>query len=57
MVALLVCAAMGHHHLALGFWLPVGAIGTALFVFRYRRFWRWFGESVFRGVASLDPIP
>ena len=53
-ISLVVCAGLGHHHVTLAFWVPVGAVATALFVFRFRRFWRWFGESVLRAVAALE---
>jgi hypothetical protein len=53
-IALLVCAAMHRHHLALAFWLPAGIVLTVLFVLRFRRFWRWFGESVLRSIAELE---
>jgi hypothetical protein len=53
-VGLLVCTALGHHHVLVGFWCGLGVVGTVLFIYRFRRFWRWYGESVLRGVAELE---
>ncbi|MHB1973169.1 MAG: hypothetical protein ACYCR4_02630 [Acidimicrobiales bacterium] len=56
LIALLIEAALAsgwHTHLFPGIWLPVFATSTALFAYRFRRFWRWYGDTVLRGLQLL----
>jgi hypothetical protein len=46
----------GHTHLP---WLPWAAfflVTAALFAYRYRRFWRNFGDNVVRGIRALPRV-
>ena len=43
----------GGSHLAGQLWLPGFAVATAAFVYRFRSFWRRFGDQVLRGAAVL----
>lgn len=52
-IILIACAIFGDSHLAVQFWVPVSAGAAALFIARFRRFWRWFGENVLRGIAEI----
>lgn len=46
-------AIMGYHHLQLIPWLPLFLAIAFLFVYRYKRFWRIFGDNVIRGIRAL----
>jgi hypothetical protein len=58
-IALLVVVgynAGGRRELPLEVWGPLFVLAAVLFAYRYRRFWRRFGDGVVRGVSVL-PIP
>ena len=42
-----------HTHLPGQLWLPLFVASLVLFVYRYRRFWRWYGDYVLRTVRLL----
>lgn len=46
-------AIRGLTHLAWLPWVPFFLITAALFAYRYRRFWRNFGDNVVRGIRAL----
>lgn len=46
-----------HTHLLPALWLPIFAISSALFIYRFRRFWRWYGDSVLSAARLLAPGP
>lgn len=48
-------AAGWHTHLPPGLWIPVLGASVVLFSYRYRRFWRWYGDYVLRVVRLLPP--
>jgi hypothetical protein len=43
----------GHTHLHMLPWAPFFLVSAALFSYRYRRFWRNFGDNVVRGFRAL----
>ena len=46
-----------HTHLPPGLWIPIFLVTTWLFAYRFRRFWRWYGDYVIRGVIQLSDAP
>lgn len=38
-------------------WMPFFVLTTMLFIYRYRRFWRYFGDNVIRCFRTLPPRP
>lgn len=43
-----------HTHLPVVLWSIIFAVAALLFIYRYRRFWRWYGDYVIRGVMNLE---
>jgi hypothetical protein len=46
-------AVMGHKYPPWLPWVPFFLVSTALFTYRYRRFWRYFGDNVVRGIRAF----
>ena len=46
-------AAAWHSRLDPAIWMPTLAGGTVLFGYRFRRFWRWYGDYVLRVIRLL----
>ena len=41
-------------HLPTALWLSIFGILTALSIYRFRRFWRWFGDYVIRTILAME---
>lgn len=50
-------AAAGREALPAAIWIPIGVAASVLFAYRYRRFWRRFGDYVIRGFSVLPARP
>jgi hypothetical protein len=48
-----VYGAAWHTHLLVGLWIPLFVVMAVLFAYRFRRFWRWYGDYVIRNVLVL----
>jgi len=46
-----------HTHLFPGVWIPVLLGSFLVFLYRYRRFWRWYGDYVIRVIQLLQAAP
>jgi hypothetical protein len=46
---------LGYKHFQVVPWLLIFLFMALLFAYRYRRFWRIFGDNVIRGVRALPP--
>ena len=43
-----------HSHLPSALWMAIFAVLSLLSIYRYRRFWRYFGDYVIRTVTTLE---
>jgi len=43
-----------HSHLPTALWLAIFGILTVLSAYRFRRFWRWFGDYVIRTIMAME---
>lgn len=48
-----VLSGVGRTHLLPAFWIPILGLATLLFVYRFRRFWRWYGDYVLRSITVI----
>jgi hypothetical protein len=52
----LVYVCVWKSHLPTALWLSIFALLVVLSVYRFRRFWRWFGDYVLRTILALERV-